>query len=386
MPFVPKTLTLAKYNYNPDNDFNPANHLNSFLNSLFDPWPGPFAWAPGNLFRADLVDLIKAEEADGNAVSPKCWLIDDATVTLLVDILEGYWKGIPVLDNPSPRVIQKDEDFINLVRNYIDNNDLQMRVPGFKCTKKQDNEPSTYELVEARVYSFKKDDGLWDSAVVRRFLELLLAGAHFVVVHSAADVGKVEMPSFFRNFSGLQGTGYTGHSHYAAKLAAAGVNYPSLNLIRDEGETLDGIKEDKDAVLLPVVLCDTTTSVLKDYNSFFQMEGWRPGKNMYGLWKYEYRNEVLAAGYRHGADFATHKKTLWNISTYGASLFSEKRGAPIFLAPKAWMEKGTHLYAGFDGPKAGHGWFRDDLVTGLPEGAKKVVKQDVYKEPNKEDL
>jgi hypothetical protein len=376
MPFVPKTLTLTQYNTDSEQESeeenaNPPDDLNKFLNSLFDPWPGPFAYNPGPLFRAPMARLIKEaeEQSGGNPIPPICWLVDNATVTLMVDILEGYWRGYAVRDNFAPREIEYDKKFINKLRNYIDNNNLQMRVPRFRCTAVQNNAPTAYEFVDAPVQSFKNDDGLWDSAVVRRFLELLLAGAHFVVVHSADDLGaNVEMPSFFNAFSGW-GTSYAQHSHYTDKpFAPNGVNYPKLELVSVEGDTLDELKNRKDAVLLPVVLCDTTASVLKNYNSFFQMEGWRPNKSMYWPWPadYKYNHQALAGGYRHGADFATHQKTLWNISTYGASLFSEKRGAPIFLAPPAWMNKGTHLYTGFGGPDAKHKWFKSDLVTGLP--------------------
>jgi hypothetical protein len=372
MPFVPKTLTLAQYNTlsddeSDDDDVNPPGNLDNFLNSLFDQWPGPFAANPGPLFRAGLVNLIKAEETDNRGVSPICWLVDDATVTLLVDILEGYWNDRGVLVNPSPRTIQTDRTFIRFVKKYIEDNDLRMRIPSFQCKTKRNNAPSTYEWVSDRVYSFKDENNQWSSAVVRIFLQHLLAGAHFVVVHSANDLGNnVNLPSFFETFSRLQGAQYAAHSHYTPVVAFRGVNYPELTLVQDEGELLDELEDRDDAVLLPVVLCDTTTKPIYHYNSFFQMEGWRPGKAMYVPLVPPYNNKALMGGYRHGADFNTHKDTLWNISTYGASLFSEKRGAPIFLAPQSWMNKRTHVYAGFDGPNAGHGWFWPDLVTGLP--------------------
>lgn len=372
MPVVPKTLTLAQYNTvaeeSEEENVNPPADLNTFLNSLFDPWPGPFAVNPAaTLFRTGLVTDIKAAEIENTAVSPICWLVDDATVTLLVDILQGYWNNQAVLDNPVPRTIRRDESFIHCVKNYIDANNLQMRVPAFQCKTKEDDKPSTYKWVSDQVFSFKNDDGGWNSVSVRRFLELLLAGAHFVVVHSKDDLGNnVNLPpSFFRTFSDL-GTKYAGHSHYTNKVAMTGVNYPELALVTDEGETLDELQDNKAAVLLPVVLSDTTTSPLYNYNSFFQMEGWRPGTPMYMPFKAPYNNTALAGGYRHGADFNTHQKTLWNISTYGASLFSEKRGAPIFLAPKSWMDKQKHVYAGFAGANGGHAWFKAGLVTDLP--------------------
>lgn len=369
MPFVPKILTLSQYNItaaddDDDDDGSVFENLDDFLNSLFDPWPGPFAYNAAGLFRPNLVTEIKARETNTQAVSPLCWLINANTLTLLLDVLEGYWMGRDIRTNPRPRTIAKDEAFIHCIRDYIDTNDLRMRVPSFQCETKRDDEPSTYEWTADTVSSFKNNDGTWNSATVRRFLELFLAGAHFVVVHSATDVGNdLNIPSFFKEFSNL-GTKYTGHSHYTDGIALTGVNYPTLELVGEEGNTLDEFVDREQAVLLPVVLSDTTTGV-KDHNSFFQMEGWRPGRNMFGVTKYEYQHKVLAAGYRHGADFATHQKTLWNISTYGASLFSEKRGAPVFLAPNDWMGKQKHVYTGFKGSDGGHKWFKSDLVTGL---------------------
>jgi hypothetical protein len=128
-----------------------------------------------------------------------------------------------------------------------------------------------------------------------------------------------------------------------------------------EGPQLDELTHPASAVLLPVVLCDETSNAYP--NSFFQMEGWRPGKNMFGMRKQEYRSLALAGGYRHGADFNTHGKTIWNISTYGASPFSEKRGGQVILAPAAWFDK-PHLrtYRGFGGYGASHDWFKPDLI------------------------
>jgi len=391
MPVDPKELkklSLAEYN-------DPTGEkLNDFLNSLFDPWPGPFAYNAANLFRSKLVEQIKEDaEKDGALITqPACWLVQDETLERLVDILQCYWLDAKKLEDTELSYILADKNFIRLVKDFIDTNDLMMRVPKLKCTKREANAPSPYELTGDDLYSFKKDDGGWNVETIRRFLKLLLAGAHFVVVHSNTDLGdKAKVANFFDPFSNLKGAGKAQHSHYTGwyKVAPSGRNYPQLALIEEEGDDLDKLADQGTACLLPVVLCDTTNHYYLDHNSFFQMEGWRPGRKMYGWTKYEYRNKALAGGYRHGADFATHQDTLWNISTYGASLYSEKRGAPIFLAPKEWMRKETHLYKGFSG---NDGWFASKLVKGLLEGEKKEVlqaaqeaaKKDAQQDPNEE--
>ena len=97
------------------------------------------------------------------------------------------------------------------------------------------------------------------------------------------------------------------------------------------------------------------------------MEGWRPGVSMYGGPLSQYSQLALMGGFRHGADFATHGATFWNISTYGACPFSEKRGGTVFLAPRSWIERELRtqampLYRGFGGPSK-HGWFADDTLV-----------------------
>ena len=88
------------------------------------------------------------------------------------------------------------------------------------------------------------------------------------------------------------------------------------------------------------------------YNTFIQLEGWQAG------------------GSRHNADYATYQQTLWNISTYGASAYSEKRATSIFLAPAGWtpqvyqttrMMPYVGAYAQSNGSP--QGWLNPSLVT-----------------------
>ena len=348
-----RTLTLQQYS-----DGSGVG-LNNFLNSLFDPWPGPFVAQPGALFRAGLRQRIKAAEVAGQRVPRGRWLIDEDTVELLVSLLRHYWKGGSFRRNPAPREIASDKAFIELISTYIDAQDLHLVVPSFQCAEKNDNAPSPYSLEEPIVASFKNDNGTWNGDTIRQFLELLLLGAHFVVIHSAQDLG-TELPSFFTKFKTLAGVKTAGHSHYSGhKVSLNGRNYPPLTLNTTEGPHLDELSTAAQATLLPVVLCDETSNA--QANTFFQMEGWPPGKNMLGI-REQYRYPALAGGYRHGADFDTHGKTFWNISTYGASPYSEKRAGSVFLAPKAWARGSLRIYRGFGGLGAGHAWFKPEMV------------------------
>ena len=65
------------------------------------------------------------------------------------------------------------------------------------------------------------------------------------------------------------------------------------------------------------------------------------------------------------ADFDTHKATLWNISTYGASIYSEKRGTTIFLAPPGWnpqLRPGGTIMMNYVGADPRQAWLNTALV------------------------
>ncbi|CAE6703322.1 hypothetical protein R75461_06292 [Paraburkholderia nemoris] len=70
-----------------------------------------------------------------------------------------------------------------------------------------------------------------------------------------------------------------------------------------------------------------------------------------------------------------YQQTLWNISTYGASAYSEKRATSIFLAPAGWtpqvyqttlMMPYVGAYANSNGTP--QSWLNTSLVT-IPPGA-----------------
>ena len=347
----PRNLTIDQYNN--------TQQLKHFQDSLFDPWPGPFGKAPGNLFRARLAADIKRCEVNNSHVPLSRWLIDESTRRLLLTILRGYWDA-GYSANPRPNVINSDREFISFLSTFIKANGLNMYIPSFTCTKKNDTAPSVYDLEESIEVNLRTSRG-WCRESVDMLLELFLAGAHFVVLHSSEDSTSGRVDNFFENFKLLSQASQAAHSHYTGhKVSLNGQNFPTLALNPTEGTNLDSLQNHNQACLLPVILCDTTSNY--NPNSFFQMEGWPPGKSMLGVTKHEYRHAPLAGGYRHGADFKTHQETIWNISTYGASPCSEKRGGAIFLA-KASKYCGDG-YRGFN-PKAWtqHAWFKPELVN-----------------------
>jgi hypothetical protein len=381
---VPARLTDYQYS---DNSGVP---LNNFLNSLFDDWPGPFAKPPlpGPLTRAAMLQQIKTAEVNGQPVPEALWLIDQETVDRLVATLAGYWQ-FALGDGVVRRVIVQDQRVVQRVRDYVQANNMRLLVPQFVCAAQSPTEASAYRFAGYVVEDFRPG-GAWSRAVVTHFLTLFLAGAHFVVIHGDNDLGPNHgVADFYASFAQLQGVANASHSHYAMGIgigsskiqtvALRGKCHPTLTLDQTVGNNLDKLATPANAVLLPVVLSDYTSDQPSTRNSFFQMEGWPTGKPMYSVsenvpmmgWLPQsvrtpitYDNKpALAGGYRHGADFNTHGKSLWNISTYGACPFSEKRGGACFFAPQAWIDRSPlRLYQGFGGRNSGHGWFHHAKV------------------------
>jgi hypothetical protein len=90
----------------------------------------------------------------------------------------------------------------------------------------------------------------------------------------------------------------------------------------------------------------------KKPDTFFQLEGW-PMNSLQQL-----------IGGKHSRDYEFHKMTDWNISTYGACAYSEKRATAIFLAPEGWnptvqMDTGMAHYRGADVPQH---WLKKELI------------------------
>lgn len=190
--------------------------------------------------------------------------------------------------------------------------------------------------------------GAWNAPVVSRFLQLLAFGAHFVVIHAPRDLtpppGAALPPAFFDEFVRLLGANSRrakAHSHYGGlgpvTNVLAAYTYPSLV----NAETTPPV-----CPYIAAFLTGRTDWSLEqtapynwaptdEFNTFFQLEGW-PATGLTGgipqLSSVPLLGRVAGGG-RHGVDFNTHNATKWNISTYGASVYSEKRGTTVFLAP-----------------------------------------------------
>lgn len=280
---------------------------------------------------------VKAKIAKSAAADPPiAWLISKEERQIILPTLKKGWgdgKGCP----------ESDAQLLKFLKDYTNANKLVMWVPSLEVAAA--GPPVSYNLL-----GYKPFD-LTDIANVDRFLELFLAGAHFVVVHSAEDLGTAGK-DFYKGLIGALSTSRPlGHSHYAGTSAGnpgSGAVFPSTP---------------QNYPFIVALLADHTSR--SDPNSFFQLEGWP-------LFASPYLSKDTASlmardTERHlKTDFATHGETLWNISTYGACAFSEKRGTSIILAPKdRWAPYGAStapIMAPYRGATTRQWWLKPDLI------------------------
>lgn len=243
-----------------------------------------------------------------------------------------------------------DAAAIGFLAGYIRDNALSLYVPIIDPVRVAAGQPPVYGLSGYQQCVFQPG-GSWDFSVVSDFLELLYHGAHFVAVHAAYDLAYGQsvgaLWSLFKNNAAL--TPYLrhdpGNSHYTSLTNVCGYYVPDIT----------GNTAPSNCPLLVALLCCPTVAEVSCnpsmYNSFLQLEGWE------------------ATYSRHNADYAVYKETLWNISTFGACAYSEKRGTAIFLAPGDWAPQpslGTFMPP-YYGAEPAQPWLNTALVQ-LPAG------------------
>lgn len=230
------------------------------------------------------------------------WFLSNDEIGKLTELLVSEFKNeISPLD---PR----DKNIIKALRNNLAGYQIWEPLLIFK-------EPySGYSGVwqETPVYiiagwnKFKLD--ITNDAALRKFIKLFLAGAHFVVVGPNKLVLEIKsLPHAAKNFK---------HSHY--KETPNALVYPAITWkTRSPTPIISALLIDQ------VKLLDTTIG------TFFQLEGWPVHR----------KSDTLNDTVLHGKDFLLHARTLWNISTYGMSPYSEKRGTTVFITKDNMDEK-----------------------------------------------
>ncbi|HTQ13426.1 MAG TPA: hypothetical protein VMH86_06080 [Rhizomicrobium sp.] len=284
--------------------YTQRGNCQDFANSLFDPG-------------------VRAEQiiAGGlqNPYTPADYTGDQ--LNQIIDTLYAAWTV-----EGGPPEGARDKAILNFLANYIapgfPRPPIQMWVPRIEYTQMVETPEGQLAGYALRGYdriplaTYEEEQIQWVDNGIRSFLQLLLSGAHFVAIHAPSDFANQGLNNTGRNLlrefrtSGLPRCIDPLNSHYGKNLT---------------GDYYLDISEDfapRNAnFLLALLFGKTVNSKFGAYNTFMQLEGWQTVVTP------NFRNT------RHMADFAAYQRTLWNISTFGACPFSEKRGTTVFLAP-----------------------------------------------------
>ncbi|MBF0299043.1 MAG: hypothetical protein HQK51_10010 [Oligoflexia bacterium] len=254
---------------------------------------------------------------------------------VMLSLFNNVWTN-SAADSKCP---ETDKKLLRFLKWYIQKNNLVMHKPQIDFDSINDQGIPIY-----KIHKYEKFDIIKDSQGIREFLELFLAGAHFVVIDGSQD--SIGIESFFNSFSNDRTIGSLlsrnlMNSHYTRTINLGSRNYLSINA-------------DKAPIASPFI-CSFIMGKTASYkaNTFFQLEGWPTS---------------IFHHQRHSTDYLTHRRSKWNISTYGACAYSEKRATAIFLAKADWNSNLTSdtimpHYRGADTPQP---WLEKDLINFQP--------------------
>jgi hypothetical protein len=244
--------------------------------------------------------------------------------TKILELWQAAWMHTPADAGFPKHCPAKDYILMRFLRDYISTNGLSLFVPQIKLANLNSGGLPIYELSGYTRSDFQSG-GQWVPSVVSQFLQLFMYGAHFITIHDPHDVPKGSPPvrnlyeAFKRSLNGST-NGDPADSHYAKLTSLRGIYFPKIT----------SEKATEPASFTSACLVGPTIQSLaldRSGNTFMQLEGW-PETRIGGL--------IPNPDGRHAADYATYKATLWNISTFGACAYSEKRATAVFLAPPSW--------------------------------------------------
>jgi len=317
----------------------------AFVNSLFD---------------ADVRDPttngLGAAIAGGALTFPYA---DPVSQGLVVTSWNAAWQaylGAPFDPVALARCPAQDVAVLDFLAGYVAKNPLALCVPTLAFDHLDSTGLAVYRDAGYQRLAFGADAaGL---ATVAAFLDLVYFGAHIVAISSSKDGGSdVQDLSSALGDSGLATATDLFSSHYGGSALLSGSYYaptggptPGLH----DTEVLATSSPPGLEPLLFSLLVGVTASTHR--NCFVQLEGW-PAQRVL----------TPPGGARHNADYAANTSTLWNFATYGASVYSEKRSTPIFLANAQFdltlhADTGMPYYWGANAGNVGDGWMHPQLV------------------------
>ncbi len=313
------------------------SNIPDFVNSLFDP---------------DVRTLDVLEDAIG---AGRLTASFSDEVEKILSLWRAAWRmaqGDPHSTADYAHCPTRDRALFAELSRYLAANPLTMFVPIVDYVGLHADGRAIYELSGYDTVAFRKADA-WEYSGVDRFLELFIHGAHFLVIHAPIDLPSG--PPVGSLYKALKEDGLGpqirmdfGDSHYTSTINLCSHYYPRI---------LEQKAHAGDPFVLAFLFGPTDSDIgcaQATHNTFFQLEGWP--------------NIVPEIG-RHPVDYSKHEKTLWNISTYGACAYSEKRATAVFLAPPEWnhaVNPVTYMPP-FSGAETRQHWLATQYVR-LPAG------------------
>ncbi|QRN95736.1 hypothetical protein JRI60_42930 [Archangium violaceum] len=265
----------------------------------------------------------------------------------ILDCLVATWRyaedrKMNLFHNRCP---ESDRTFIHFLASYIRQRQLVLYMPLFIADGMYGGTVPRYRLMRYSTVALRANNA-WDYEAVRQFLRYFLFGAHIVVVDSALTANQ-RLQGEFQTACAGHFKGGASNSHYASVVSTNGLAYPNT-VVTDRAPN--------PCPFICSLLVGTTSR--EPYCSFFQLEGW-PTTDQTTLY-----DAAWARQSRHMQDYDTHNRTKWNISTYGACAYSEKRGTAIFLAPANWnpRPRADAIMPSFRGAEVRQGWLNTNLV------------------------
>ncbi|WP_116138352.1 hypothetical protein [Trinickia diaoshuihuensis] len=280
---------------------NAWNNCQDFANSMFG----------GNVRTANVIQSAYQSTGAAGFVPPA-----DFTGNQMASFV-AQWTSRWINGSGNSVVPSDDAQLLDALKRYVtnaaSNGPLTMWVP--QIAYQAGTSPAAFYLSGYRAFPFVDASGNWIADSVSAFLTLFAAGSHLVAISATSDIPAGVSVQAFDDFMGASGVSTSadiGNSHYASVVNTTGRYYLSVG--SDFAPANCGL-------ILSFLYGRTVNNALAGagaYNTFIQLEGWQAG------------------GSRHNADYATYQATLWNISTFGASPYSEKRATSVFLAPAGW--------------------------------------------------
>jgi len=325
-----------------------------------------------SLFSKDVRDPTKLTAAIARGALTWSYADDGSRALILRAWLEAWRRavGLPA-DSTAPPCPAQDAAWVAFFSGYVARNSLDLCTPTLSLHGFDEEGHAVYKNGgydrapflrggEWQIGAFNAQGSVvGDPAVstVARFLEHVYYGSHAVVILSSRDVGS-EVGDLREDMGdALPVRVDPASSHYGGSAALTGRYYCPDGAPAPHGLTLDveALAATGSEPLLFALLVGVTASTNR--NEFLQLEGW-PAQNAISP----------TGGARHNADYEANETTFWNFSTFGASVCSEKRSTPVFLAPADFslvirMDTKMPYYWGANAGNVGDSWMHPDLIV-----------------------